>query len=104
MDELRFNVETPLQFTVRVTERYWQIIATTKHPAVAEKINEVQRVLTDPEVVNRSRSDPDVYLFYRLQSSSRWLCAVVKRLNGDGFLITAYPTDSIKVGEQIWQK
>ena len=30
--------------------------------------------------------------------------AVAKRLNGEGFLITAYPTDAIKEGEQIWVK
>lgn len=27
-----------------------------------------------------------------------------KRLNGDGFLITTYPTDAIKEGERIWSK
>jgi hypothetical protein len=27
---------------------------------------------------------------------------VTRRLNGDGFLITAYPTDAIKQGELIW--
>jgi len=45
-----------------------------------------------------------VYLFYRLERPKRWLCAVAKRLNGEGFLITAYPTDAIKEGEQIWVK
>jgi hypothetical protein len=32
------------------------------------------------------------------------LCAVVKRADGSGFLITAYHTDSIKVGDVIWTK
>ncbi len=45
-----------------------------------------------------------MYLFYRLERPLRWLCAVAKRLNGEGFLITAYPTDAIKEGEQIWVK
>jgi len=29
---------------------------------------------------------------------------VAKRLDSEGFLITAYPTDAIKEGEWIWSK
>jgi hypothetical protein len=32
------------------------------------------------------------------------LCVVTKRLNGEDFLITTYPTDAIKEGERIWSK
>lgn len=39
-----------------------------------------------------------------LERPKRWICAVVKRLDGDGFLITTFPTDAIKEGEQIWNK
>ena len=46
--------------------------------------------------------DHDVLLFYKTVDSRRWVCAVCKRLNGDGFLITAYPTDAIKEGDRIW--
>ena len=34
----------------------------------------------------------------------RWVVAVARRLNGDGFLITAYQTDAIKEGETLWHK
>lgn len=37
-------------------------------------------------------------------SSPRWLCAVTRREDGTGFLITAYPTDAVKAGETIWTK
>jgi hypothetical protein len=30
--------------------------------------------------------------------------AIIRKLNGDGFLITAYTTDAIKEGEILWQK
>jgi hypothetical protein len=63
----------------------------------------VQRILTDPDVVRRSRQDPEVYLFYR-EEKSRWLCAVVRRENASGFLITTYPTDVIKAGEIVWKR
>ncbi|MBC6480924.1 MAG: hypothetical protein GDA56_27245 [Hormoscilla sp. GM7CHS1pb] len=65
---------------------------------------DVQETLRMPDEICRSREDPQVYLFYRLERPKRWLCAVAKRLNGEGFLITAYPTDAIKEGEQIWVK
>jgi len=45
-----------------------------------------------------------VYLFYKHRQPKRWLCAIIRKLNGDGFLITTYPTDAIKEGECVWQK
>jgi hypothetical protein len=70
---------------------------------VGRELN-IESVLATPDEVRRSRKDQAVYLFYKLERDGRWLCAVVKRLNGDGFLITAYPTDAIKEGEPIWPK
>lgn len=56
-----------------------------------------------PERVRRSRSDPDVYLFYQLDSPERWVCAIVRRENNQqGFLITAYPTEAVKIGDEVW--
>lgn len=65
---------------------------------------EVQATLRQPEEIRRSRSDANVYLFYREQFIQRWFCAVARRLNGEGFLITTYPTDAIKAGEIIWRR
>ncbi|MBW2000866.1 MAG: hypothetical protein JRJ29_23260 [Deltaproteobacteria bacterium] len=62
----------------------------------------VKEVLENPEQIRVSRSDPKVFLFYKMQGSGHWICAVAKRLDGEGFLITAYPTDAIKEGEHIW--
>lgn len=64
----------------------------------------VQATLTQPDEIRRSGSDPNVYLFYKLQQEKRWLCAIIRQLNREGFLITTYPTDAIKEGEAIWQK
>ena len=97
------TVETPLGFVVRCTRNYWEFIATEKHPTVAGRIEEVKQVLADPDEIRRSRKDSAVMLFYRGQTP-RWLCAVVRREDGSGFLITAYPTDAIKAGERIWTR
>jgi hypothetical protein len=98
-----FEVETPLGFTARCSQAYWEIITTIKHPVMAGRVEDVKQTLVDPDEIRRSQKDADVLLFYRADGV-RWLCAVVRRLDGDGFLITTYPTDAIKSGEQVWSK
>jgi hypothetical protein len=61
-------------------------IVTVKHPVMQARETAVQAILQAPDEVRRSRSDPAVFLFYRLDQPGRWLCAVVRRLNDDGFL------------------
>jgi hypothetical protein len=99
-----FEVKTPLGFTVYVKKKTWEIIVTIKHPVMAGQEREVERVLGEPEEIRSSRRGEEIYLFYRQVREKRWTCAVVKRTNGEGFLITAYPTDKIKEGETIWSR
>jgi hypothetical protein len=101
-EEILFEAITPLGFSVRVSRAHWEVIVTIKHPVMAERESAVRDALAHPEEVRLSRSDDAVYLFYSRQDQHRWVCAVAKRLNGEGFLITAYPTDAIKEGVRIW--
>lgn len=102
--DLVFEVLTPLGFHVRVTRGYWELIITVKHPVMVGREDAVKEALRNPDEVRRSKSDPDVYLFYKIERIGRWICAVAKRLDGDGYLITAYPTDVIKEGVRIWPR
>jgi hypothetical protein len=88
---------------VRCTRKYWDFIVRYKHPSLRGREEEIRRVLEDPDEVRRSRKDSQVLLFYR-EVKSRWLCAVARRENGYGFLITAYPTEAIKAGEILWTR
>jgi hypothetical protein len=56
-----------------------------KHPALVGHEDAVRTTLTDPDEIRRSKRDPNVFLFYRGQRP-RWVCAVVRRENGEGFL------------------
>jgi len=103
-DDLLFQVLTPLNFSVRVTRSYWEYIVTVKHPVMAGREDEVKEALQNPDEIRVSRSDPNVCLFYKSKKINRWVCAVTKRLNSEGFLITTYPTDAIKEGTKIWPK
>ena len=99
-----FEVMTPMGFRVRSTARYWRIITEIKHPVMRGRQQAVEEALREPCEVRVSRQDPTVFLFYRVERAGRWICAVAKRLNGEGFLITAYPTDAIKEGMRVWPK
>ncbi len=100
-----FVVPVPLGFTVRTSAAYWERLVA-KHPDLAGRQTDIAGALAAPESVRRSRRDPAVLLFYRPdpQRPSLWLVAVVRRLNGDGFVVTAYRTDSIKEGEPQWPR
>lgn len=60
----------------------------------------VRLTLADPEQVRRSNKDTSVHLYYR-KSGNDYCCGVAKHLNGDGFVITTYMTNKIKIGDRI---
>jgi len=103
-EENLFEVESPLGFWIRTTVGYWELITTVKHPVMRGREADIQAALASPDEVRLSKSDSQVYLFYRADGEKRWVCAVSKRLNGEGFLITAYRTGAIKEGRVIWHR
>jgi len=103
-DDSIFEAMTPLGFAVCLMRSRWNIIARVKHPVMAGKEDMVRLTLVEPVEIRRSRQDARVYLFYRPERADRWICAVAKRLDGEGFLITAYPTDAMKEGEKAWTR
>ena len=102
--DLLFEAITPLGFRVRVTRAYWELIVGVKHPVMTGSEEDVKKTLEDPEEIRQSKSDENVYLFYRSKREKRWICAVSRQTGNEGFLITAYPTDAIKEGVQVWHK
>ena len=87
---------------MRTSAQYWQKIIS-KHPDLAERLELIKSALARPDEIRRSSRDEKILLFY-LATNERWAVAVARRLNGEGFLITAYQTDTIKEGEMIWHK
>ena len=97
---VKFMVRTPLGFSVRTTESYWSLLMM-EHPEILGRENDVKQTLAKPHLICRSRHDKQVYLFYQVEGSY-YLCVVARRLDGDGFILTAYVTDSVKEGAQVW--
>jgi len=64
---------------------------------------EIKEVLCGATEVRRSKSDSDVYLYYR-EKDDHFTCVVVRHLDNEGFLITAYFTEAVKEGGLIWKR
>lgn len=75
---------------IRLTEERLQHILD--HPEMVDMRFQLEIVLQNPEVVRQSRSDSKVYLYYRFKDNSN-----------DAFVITAYLTDKLKQGLELWR-
>ena len=99
-----FEVRTPLGVSVRTTSDYWKIITTIKHPVMVKYRKEVKSALSDPDEIRRSKQDPRVHLYYK-NIGKVSVCVVSDHIDSkEGYIITAYLTDRIKEGEQIYVK
>ena len=102
--EWLFNIPTPLGFFIHTTKQYWEFIISVKHPIMRGRLESVIRTLEKPDEIRQSRTDENVFLFYREGGGFPWICAVVKSRKGTDFLILTYPTDKIKKGTLIWKR
>lgn len=104
-EAVKFEVEIPLNTPISVSERYWNYITTVKHPYMRDKEESVVEILKDPEIIRQSRTDENVYLFYRqimYDGKQYHACVVVN--SAEGFVITTYITHRIKEGREIWRR
>lgn len=89
---------------IRMTENRFAHIQ--EHPEMLGHEGQIASTLASPMAVRISASDPRVRLYYQQIAHPRLgkklLCVVVKVLAGDAFVVTAYVTDKVKRGEQIW--
>lgn len=101
---IRFQVKTPHGVLIHTTKEYWLKIITTKHPSIAKHEDKVKEALKDPDEIRRSKQDEEVYLYYK-NIGKLYVCVIIDQetLN-EGYIITAYLTDRIKEGEQIYVK
>jgi hypothetical protein len=90
--------------SVRLTDE--RLAHILEHPEMKGMAPEIERVLREPKLVRRSRTDAGVRLFYEFYAQTivggKWLCIVVKYIENDAFVVTAYLTDKPKAGEDLW--
>ena len=89
---------------VRLTDERLAHILT--HPEMVGMEEEIELTLSQPEFIICSRPDKDAHLYYphflNTMVGAKWLCVVVKYLQEDAFVLTAYLTDRPRKGEQLW--
>ena len=77
-----------------------------EHPEMADLEGALEETLREPQFVIQSRTDPAAELSYRfylgIKVGDKWLCVVVKYAANDAFVVTAYLTDQLKKGTQLW--
>ena len=92
---------------IRLTDERQEHIEVD-HPEMFGQIDKIQGTLLNPDIIIRSKTDPEVELFCRFYDitpvTKKYLCVVVKVLVRDLFIITVYFTDTIKRGEMLWEK
>ncbi|MGE0823145.1 MAG: hypothetical protein AB7G75_15545 [Candidatus Binatia bacterium] len=91
---------------VRLTDE--RLAHLLEHIEMVGQLDKVQETLQDPHVIVRSQRDPNVHLYHKHYPATpvteKYLLVAVKRMDNDAFLLTAFFTDTIKKGEQIWEK
>ena len=79
-----------------------------EHPEMQGQEDKLAEALLEPDAVVQSQTDNTARLFHRLYRQlaigDKYLCVVVKYVEGDIFVITAYFTDKVKQGEVLWKK
>lgn len=77
-----------------------------EHPEMVSMETAIEETLLQPERVVQSFSDPQARLYYRFYFRTivggKFLCVVVKTFGADAFVLTAYLTDRINKGVQLW--
>jgi len=70
--------------------------------------NKIKETLTSPNEIRESLKDKSIWIYYKKYSKTpvtqKYMLVVVKVLNNEGEVITAFFTDRIKKGEIIWRK
>jgi hypothetical protein len=89
---------------VRLTDE--RLAHILERPEMTDMKTAIKETLQEPQLVKQSRSDENAFLYYRFYYltivGDKWLCVVAKYLEDDAFVVTAYFTDKLKEGKEIW--
>ena len=92
-----------LDKNIKILPQGWNLISKIKHPEIAASFDDLVHTIQNPELIIQSKHATMVYIYYR-KTGKYYFSAVIKHLNGDGFLITAYLTSKPKEGKVIYNE
>ena len=92
---------------IRLTEERAKHLETD-NPEMKGQIERLHETVGAPDLIVESRTDQKSELYYRLYTATpvttKHMVVVVKDSETDGFVLTAYYTDTVKKGTLVWQK
>ncbi len=101
-----FKILSKIQKIVSLDEDRWRHIL--EHPEMKNQLDRIEETVADPDEVRESVHDPSVLLFYKLYQETpvteKYLLVIVKTVDEEGFIITAFLTDRAKKGGIVWKK
>ena len=89
-------------------ERWLHIIM--RHSYMAELRETIRETLQDPDIVIRSRQDPEAAAIYQkwiagTAVGDKWVRVVVKFFDrNDAFVLTAFARNLMETGDTLWQR
>jgi hypothetical protein len=90
-----FDVKDKTGRTIHITKEQWSHIQ--KHPEMSNSVEQIKETLMHPITITSFEYDSQVGFYYRFYKERKdYLLVLVKYLNGNGFVITAFYTDKIK--------
>lgn len=95
-------IKSVLNVKIKILKIGWLHIYQ-KHSELESHFDLLVACLENADEVWTSKQDAKVCLYYK-QVDKKYICAICKHYNGDGFLITAYYTYKLQGQEKIWSK
>lgn len=91
---------------VSLSDDRWKHVLS--HPEMQNQRRRIKETLVDPDEIRASIHSTQTWLFYKLYAktpvTTKFLLVIVKVLDEEGFIVTAFFTDKIKKGDLIWKK
>lgn len=101
-----FTVVDQFKRTIRLTARQHEHICSRQE--MQDQEDRIRESIALPDVVKVSQHDPQVLCYYRWYETTpvtrKYLLCIVKVLNHEGFIITAFYTDKVKGGPVVWER
>jgi len=94
-----FKIKDKTNREIRLTKERWSHI-NEEHPEIAQHIEDIKETLKTPFKIISYNDDENVKYYYKYlknrKPTAKYLLLIVKYLNGEGFIITAYFVKNIK--------
>ncbi len=101
-----FRILSKMGKVVSFNEDRWRHVL--EHPEMKNQLDRIKETVVNPDEVRESVYNPSVLLFYKLYEGTpvteKHLLVVIKTLNREGFIVTAFFTDRVKKGGLVWKK